>query len=330
MRLSFRVLGLCLLSLAQNLFAAPESPSIVIPNVHLAVHGGTGVPKGQLTPEKDKALREGLAQALQAGHKKLLEGATSLDAVETAVRVLEDNPLFNAGKGAVFTAEGKNELDASIMEGKTLKAGAVAGVTTAKNPITLARAVMEKTPHVILSGKGADAFAKEVKVETVKPAYYWTQYQWDELQKKLKANVKPKGHGTVGAIALDSAGNLSAATSTGGMTGKRPGRLGDSPIVGAGTYADNQSAAISGTGWGEFFIRFTVAHDVAALVKYKNLKIEDAAKEVIQNKVLPAGGEGGVIVLDPKGNFAFSYASDALYRGAITRDGKVTVALYEN
>ena len=322
----------------------------VVENVVLAIHGGIGLDKAEMTPEIDKAVRAGLEQALRAGYATLNKpNATGLDVVETAIRVMEDNPLFNAGKGAVFTHDGRNELDASIMEGKTLKAGSVAGVTTIKNPISAARAVMEKSKHVMLVSRGAETFAQEVGLEIVDPKYFWTEDRWKQLQKTLEDEKKrssvgtggsPVPHpdagrflgfsfGTVGAVALDKAGNLSAGTSTGGMSNKRWGRVGDSPIIGAGTYADNEACGISATGHGEFFIRYAVAHDIVSLMKYKSLPVNQAADEVIRKKLKAAGGEGGVICLDHKGRFYPSYNTDGMYRGCITRDGQITVKIFE-
>ncbi len=288
--------------------------------VVLAVHGGTGIPRSEMTPEKEKALRDALAEALIAGRAK----ATPLDAVEAAVRVLEDSPLFNAGKGAVFTYDGKNELDASIMDGKDARAGAVAGVRTVKNPIRAARAVMEKSEHVFLVGEGADRFAKEAGLELVDPKYFYTEERWQELQKKLK---KPRTWGTVGAVARDEKGNLAAATSTGGMTGKRWGRVGDSPVIGAGTWAENGTCAVSATGHGEYFIRVGVAHEIASRVKHAKEPLPKSVQEVL-NQVKQLGGEGGVVTLDSKGNYASTYHSDALYRGWIKKKGPPTTALY--
>ena len=332
-----------LILLTESIMMAGEN---VATGVVLGVHGGTGMDKKDVTPELDKALRRGLEQALKAGRTALnKEGATSLDGVEAAIRVLENSPHFNAGRGAVFTHDGRNELDASIMEGRELKAGAVAGVTVVKNPITAARAVMERTKHVMLIGRGAETFAEGAGLEIVEPTYFWTQRRWDQLQQQLeeekKKNAdqpqsqlsppssKPREWSTVGAVAVDDAGNLAAGTSTGGMSGKRFGRVGDSPIIGAGTYADNRSCAVSCTGHGEFFIRYAVSHDIAALVKYKGLSVAEAANEVINRKLKEAQGEGAAIALDPQGNFAMAYNSEGLYRGWITADGQVTVMLYE-
>jgi L-asparaginase / beta-aspartyl-peptidase len=306
----------------------------------LVIHGGAGtITRQSMTPEAEKQYREALEQALRTGHAVLAKGGSSLDAVEATIRVMEDSPLFNAGKGAVFTHEGRNELDASIMDGKTKKAGAVAGVTIIRNPITAARAVMEKSEHVMMVGKGAELFATKMGLEIVDPAYFWTERRWKSLQNELMKD-KPqavldftgddeKKFGTVGAVALDQAGNLAAATSTGGMTNKQFGRVGDSPIIGAGTYADNESCAVSATGHGEFFIRWTVAYDIAALMKYRGLTVQQAGDEVIHKKLAPVKGEGGVIILDRNGNFATPFNSEGMYRGHIGADGVPRVAIYK-
>jgi beta-aspartyl-peptidase (threonine type) len=252
---------------------------------------------------------------------------------------MEDNPLFNAGKGAVFTHEGRNELDASIMDGRTKAAGSVAGVTIIRNPITAARAVMEKSAHVMMVGRGAELFATKMGLEIVDPSYFWTERRWKSLQNELlKEQNKPqarlefpdeKKFGTVGAVAVDANGNLAAGTSTGGMTNKQFGRVGDAPIIGAGTYAENESCAVSATGHGEYFIRWTVAHDIAALVKYRGMSVADAGNEVIHKKLAPVKGEGGVIILDAKGNFAMPFNSEGMYRGWVGADGKPHVEIYK-
>jgi beta-aspartyl-peptidase (threonine type) len=319
----------------------------------LAIHGGAGVtPRKELPAEREKEIRAVMDAALAAGEAVLKKpGGTSLDAVEAAVRVMEDSPLFNAGKGAAFTREGKNELDASIMDGRTRAAGAVGAVTTIKNPISAARAVMESSGHVLLVGDGAEAFAKSAGCEIVDPKYFWTERRWKSLQEELAkeaekkkssalrgaeadrlafADMPPEARcGTVGAVAVDSQGNLAAATSTGGLTMKRHGRLGDSPIVGAGTFADNKSCAVSGTGQGEFFIRAVAAYDIAALVEYKKLSVAEAADEVVTKKIKSAGGEAGVIVLDAKGNHAAPFNTNGLYRGYVTKDGRRNVAIFD-
>jgi beta-aspartyl-peptidase (threonine type) len=307
----------------------------------LVVHGGAGtITRASMTPELEQQYRAGLEQALRAGHAVLARGGSSLDAVEAAVRTLEDNPLFNAGKGAVFTHEGRNELDASIMDGRTKAAGSIAGVTIIRNPITAARAVMEKSKHVMMIGRGAELFATKMGLEIVDPSYFWTERRWKSLQQELlkEQGAKPqadagfpddKKFGTVGAVAVDANGNLAAGTSTGGMTNKQFGRVGDAPIIGAGTYAENESCAVSGTGHGEFFIRWTVAHDIAALVKYRGLSVKAAGDEVIHKKLAPVKGEGGVIILDTKGNFAMPFNSEGMYRGWIGADGVPRVEIYK-
>ncbi|REK07447.1 MAG: isoaspartyl peptidase/L-asparaginase [Planctomycetota bacterium] len=315
-----------------------------VKDVVLAIHGGTAGPKESLTPEREKAVRADMKRALEAGYAILERDGKALDAVEAAIRVMEDSPEFNAGKGAVFTHEGQVEMDASIMEGNTRGAGAVASVTVIKNPISAARAVMERTKHVLLSGRGAEVFATKEGLETVDPAYFWTERRWQQIQKvweqekqqaesldrKNSAAVDQEREpwGTVGAIALDNAGDLAAGTSTGGRSNKMYGRVGDSPIIGAGTFAENGVCAVSGTGEGEYFIRFVAAYDIAALMKYKNLPVESAAAEVVFDKLKAAGGEGGVIALDAEGRFAAPYNTPGMYRGYVTRDGQIEVRLY--
>lgn len=301
----------------------------------LVIHGGAGVIRSDLTPEKEKLVRADLEAALKAGYGVLKNGGTSLDAVSKAIVVLEDSPRFNAGKGAVFTHDGRNELDSSIMDGATLRAGAVAGVHHIKNPVLLARAVMEKSPHVFMVGEGAEAFAKSVGFELVDPAYFRTDERWKQLQDVLKSEAKGQKaalgrmihYGTVGAVALDQAGHLAAATSTGGMTNKRYGRVGDSPIIGAGTYA-NAKCAVSATGWGEYYIRAVAAHDICARHEYAGKSIEQAAKEVVIDLIPRLGGDGGVIALDKDGNIAMPFNTDGMFRGWVDRDGKAHVAIY--
>jgi beta-aspartyl-peptidase (threonine type) len=276
----------------------------------LVIHGGAGVIRKDLTPEKERAVRADLEAALSAGYAVLKNGGSSLDAVTRVIVVLEDSPRFNAGKGAVFNHEGVNELDAAIMDGATLRAGAVAGVHRVKNPILLARAVMEKSPHVMLIGDGAEAFAKTVGIELVDPSYFRTEERWQQLQDALKAEGAKQAstpdraihYGTVGAVALDKDGRLAAATSTGGITDKRWGRVGDSPIIGAGTYA-NAHCAVSATGWGEFYIRAAAARDICARVEYAGKPIAQAAREVVIDVIPKLGGDGGAIALDAQGNF---------------------------
>lgn len=315
-----------------------------VEHVVLGIHGGIGLEKKDMTPDLDRRLRELLTAALHAGKAKLDSGGNSLDAVEAAIRLMEDSPLLNAGKGAVFTREGRNELDASIMDGRTKAAGAVAGVTVIKNPITAARAVMEKSKHVLLVGRGAEIFATKQGLDIVDPAYFWTEHRWQAIQEIWKQDAEQKAqpqgsvapwkskhieYGTVGAVALDQAGNLAAGTSTGGMTGKLYGRVGDSPIISAGTYADNAAAAISCTGHGEFFIRYAVSHEIVSQMKYLKRSLKAAADDVINQQLKPAGGEGAAIGLDKSGKFDAAYNSEGLYRGCITKEGKVRVRLYE-
>jgi len=299
----------------------------------LVIHGGAG----NITPANLSAViaaqfEAKLIEVLRHGDSILKAGGTSLNAVESCIRIMEDCPLFNAGKGAVFDAEGKNELDAAIMDGKTGMAGAVAGVTTIRNPITAARAVMEKSEHVLLTGKGAETFAAEQGIEIVSPAYFFTQQRWNDYLKvknRLDSiNNVDKKHGTVGCVALDKYGNLAAGTSTGGMTFKKYGRIGDSPIIGAGTYADNNTCAVSATGHGEFFIRNVVAYDISALMKYKGLSLINAANEVIMIKLKNQGGTGGIIAVDHKGNIAMPFNTQGMFRGFIKEGGEMKVAMF--
>ena len=300
----------------------------------LVIHGGAGVVKKEMTPEKEKAVRAALEKALNAGYATLKSGGSSLDAVGKAIVVLEDDPNFNAGKGAVFNHDGKNELDASIMDGATLRAGAIANVHRIKNPIELARAVMEKSEHVMLFGDGAEQFAQSIGMPLVDPKYFYTHARWQALQQAIeeeKAKAVDPGktphHGTVGAVALDSKGNLAAGTSTGGMTNKRFGRVGDSPIIGAGTYADAR-CAVSATGWGEFYIRATAARDICARVEFRGDSLKKAADEVVLGVIPKLGGDGGVIALDKDGNIATPFNTDGMFRGWVDKDGKTHVAIY--
>lgn len=307
-------------------YAARAGELVEVPRWALAVHGGAGIiEKGTLTPEQERAYHDGLEQALLAGAKVLDAGGTAMDAVTAAVTVLEDNPLFNAGRGAVFTAEGRNELDAAIMDGKTQKAGAVAGVTRTKNPILLARKVMEDSPHVMLTGAGADRFSVERGLEQVDPSYFYTEERWQGLQKwKARQQTAAAGapvdpthlFGTVGAVAIDSEGNMAAATSTGGMTGKRWGRVGDSPIIGAGTYAKNGQCAVSATGSGEYFIRESAARQICDRVAWKGESLSDAAWATIM-AVGAIGGDGGLIAMGPDGRPVFAINDLGMYRGQI-------------
>jgi beta-aspartyl-peptidase (threonine type) len=300
----------------------------------LVVHGGAGVVRREMTAERERAARADLQQALAAGYAVLQSGGSSLDAVQQAIVVLEDSPLFNAGKGAVFNHDGKNELDASIMDGASLRAGAIANVHRIKNPIVLARAVLAQSEHVMLIGAGAEAFAASVGMELVDPAYFYTESRWQALQQAIEAERHARNdagttphHGTVGAVALDGHGNLAAGTSTGGMTNKRFGRVGDSPIIGAGTYADAR-CAVSATGWGEYFIRATVARDICARVEFRGDAIAAAADEVVLGVVPRLGGDGGVIALDRHGNIATPFNTDGMFRGFVDRAGTMHVAIY--
>lgn len=316
--------------------------------VILAVHGGYA-PDKPVDPKIMKDLCHGLRLALMAGYEKLKgpSKSSSLDAVEAAVKVMENSGTFNAGRGCVFTHEGKAELDASIMEGKSKMAGAVANVTTIKNPVAAARAVMEHTKHVMLVGQGADQFAKEQGLETKPPDYFFTQRRWDQLQEDLKKEKKekeeeearkkggaslwvPREHklGTVGAVALDSTGTLAAATSTGGLSNKKHGRVGDSPIIGAGTYADNEGVAVSATGEGEWFIRFHVASEINDLVKYKGLSLKQATDHVLKHELSAKAGEGGVVAIDKNGNFSAEENSEGMVRGYVTDSGAFHVLIY--
>ena len=308
---------------------ASGSQSLVVPKQEWAIviHGGAGnITIENLTPELDKEYRASLTAALNTGKKILAEGGSALDAVEQTLRTMEDNPLFNAGKGAVFTHEGKNELDAAIMDGSNLAAGAVAGVTDIKNPITAARRVMTNSPHVLLSGAGASQFAKEQGLDIVPASYFYTDRRFNELQEILK---KEK-NGTVGCCALDKNGNLAAGTSTGGMPNKKYNRIGDSPIIGAGTYANNNTCAVSATGHGEFFIRYTVAHDISALIEYKGLTLKEASELVVNEKLVKAGGSGGVICVDKSGNISMPFNSTGMFRGFATSDGKEGIFVYKD
>ncbi|GAB2592757.1 isoaspartyl peptidase/L-asparaginase [Dyella jejuensis] len=304
----------------------------------LVIHGGAGVIRRDMTPAREKAVRAAMTKALQDGYAQLKAGKPAIDAVTTAITVLEDDPNFNAGKGSVFTHDGKNEMDAAVMDGDTLRAGSVAGVHRVKNPILLARAVMEHSQHVMLVGDGAEAFAKEQGIALVDPAYFRTDERWQQLQKALKEDAEKKPHadpdtarhfGTVGAAALDSEGHLAVGTSTGGMTDKRWGRVGDSPIIGAGTYA-NAQCAVSGTGWGEFYMRTVAAHEICMKVSMLGEPIQRAAAEVINQEIPSMGGNGGAIALDNNGNIAMPFNTDGMFRGWIGADGVAHVAIYDN
>jgi len=329
--LAFLLLPALMFSCLDPALAESDKPIIVI-------HGGAGVDPG-LSKERQDEYHKGLSDALMAAYAIWKNGGEAVSVVDAAVRSLEDNPLFNAGKGAVFTHDGKNELDAAIMDGRTREAGSVASVTVVKNPITEAITVMRKSPHVMLVGEGANQFARDQHLEIVDPKYFWTQRRWDELQKKLHPDDKKKSllpdrpadhkYGTVGAVVRDSHGNLAAGTSTGGLCNKRWGRVGDSPIIGAGTFADNESCAVSCTGEGEWFIRFTVASDVAARVKYAHQPLEKAADEVIHGVLsAPDHGEGGLIAIDRNGDFVMTFNSLGMFRAYISQDGKPHTFVY--
>ena len=332
----YPILSFCLL-LVQISFGQQSLPN---QNFGLVIHGGAGtILKENMTAEMDQAYRAILAEAIAVGHDILKAGGTSQEAVEKTIHVMENSPLFNAGKGAVLTADGQASLDASFMDGNTLNAGAISGVSHIKNPISTAIAVMEKSPHVMLSGKGADQFAVSLGMDTVPNSYFITERRKNALkrvqeseQKKLSFYdpfIKDSKFGTVGCVALDQAGNLAAGTSTGGMTNKKWDRIGDAPIIGAGTYANNASCGVSATGWGEFFIRSVVAHDIAALVEYKGLDIVTASKQVLQ-KVADLGGDGGVIVMDTKGNIALEFNTAGMYRAHMNARGELAVKIYIN
>jgi beta-aspartyl-peptidase (threonine type) len=355
-------------------FEPPWTPSMIEPStsaslgfasepggIVLAVHGGAGtISRSTLTPDLEAQYRGSLERALRTGHAVLAKGGTSVDAVVATVKVFEDDPLFNAGKGAVFTHEGKNELDAAIMDGRTGQAGAVAGATRVKNPIVAARAVMENSRHVLLAGRGADQFASDQKLELVDPSYFFTQHRWDQLQKAKEKDRIVLDHdgttasdeadaerpgaaagdrsrallrtdskfGTVGAVALDQHGNLAAGTSTGGLTNKLYGRVGDSPIIGAGTYADNAAVAVSCSGTGEFFMRGAVAYDIAARMKYRGASVFDAVDEAIRESLDAKNGKGGLIALDGKGNVKFGFNTEGMYRGYVRADGEPVVQIH--
>ena len=302
--------------------------------IAIVVHGGAGtIKKADMTPEQEAGYKSKLEEALRAGHEVLQRGDSSLDAVVAAITVLEDSPLFNAGKGAVFTHNGANELDASIMDGATLRAGAVAGVTHIANPIILARRVMEHSPHVLMVGGGAEEFALDQGINLVSRDYFHTEHRWKQLQRALRneraaAETSDTQLGTVGAVALDKSGNLAAGTSTGGMTNKKFGRVGDSPIIGAGTYANNATIGVSGTGHGEYFIRAVVGHDISALIEYAGMSLSEAVETVVSEKLVEMGGEGGVIAMNASGEIAMEHNTPGMYRGSIDTGGRLTVAIF--
>lgn len=321
----------------------------------IVLHGGAGViERATMSAETEKAYRTSITRATEAGAKVLEKGGSALDAVEASIKIVEDDPLFNAGRGAYFAADGTNQLDAAIMDGATLKAGAVGGVTRTRHPISLARTVMQKSQHVFLVGKGADEFSAHAGLEQVEPSYFFTERRWQSLVEELKkeglpipsrpagappapanpvSEIEPANahkYGTVGVVALDRAGNVAAGTSTGGLNAKRWGRVGDSPIIGAGTYASNQSCAVSATGTGEYFIRLTIARTVCALVEYKGMKLQDAVDEVIHKQLSALHGDGGVIAIAPDGQMAWSFNTSGMYRAKLAEGGKLQVGIYSD
>ena len=314
------------------------------PTFGIVIHGGAGtILRANMTPEREAAYREVLAEAIQVGHTILKNGGSSQEAVEKTIHIMEDSPLFNAGKGAVLTSDETIELDASFMHGAQLDAGAISGVKTIRHPISAAIKVMENSPHVMLSGAGADAFAASQGLEIVAPEYFFTERRINSLKRVKEAEAKKESissieeafvqhqrYGTVGCVALDLEGNLAAGTSTGGMTNKKWNRIGDAPIIGAGTYANNATCAISATGWGEFFIRSVVAHDISALMEYKGLSIQEAAHTVIHDKVGGLGGDGGVVGIDSKGNVAMEMNTPGMYRAHMDAEGKLNVKIYKD
>ena len=325
--------------------AAPDAQAVPRIEWGIVMHGGAGtITRESMTPELEQEYRETMTAAMQAGHAVLRDGGSSLDAVVATIRVLEDSPLFNAGRGAVFTADGTNSLDASIMHGPTLAAGAVAGVTHVKNPITLARAVMEQSPHVMLAGEGAEEFAALQGIELVDSSWFYTERRWRQLEDARRqensgnddaaaapgASRNAHKFGTVGVVALDRNGEIAAGTSTGGMTNKKWGRIGDSPVIGAGTYA-NENCGISATGWGEYFIRNVVAYDICARAKYLGIPLQQAAHDMIMVELESQEPEtGGIVGLDGAGNVVMTFNSPGMYRGYVGADGAVQTAIYRD
>ncbi len=350
------LIGFFVLLSCKNVNEAPSKTSIsdaetekideMQPTFGIVIHGGAGtILKENMTDSLEKAYKLKLEEAIRVGHEILENGGTAMEAVTKTINIMEDSPLFNAGKGAVFTHDETNELDASVMDGATLDAGAVAGVTTIKNPINLALEVMNNSPHVLLAGKGAEIFAQERGFEIMDPSYFFTENRFQSLQrvkeKELKTAsvsssspssfdpyIKNSKFGTVGCAALDKNGNLAAGTSTGGMTNKRWNRIGDAPIIGAGTYANNATCAVSSTGWGEYFIRAMVAHDISAMMEYKGVSLEEAAVEVIQNKVPELGGNGGIVAIDKDGNVSMEFNTAGMYRAHMNAEGVLVIGIY--
>lgn len=327
------LIGLLVMSFMTSCAAQEKSSDVAI-----AIHGGAGTIRPEnMTDSLQKVYEDKLEEAISAGHQILENGGSAMDAVQKSINIMEDSPLFNAAKGAVFTHDEKNSLDASLMDGKTLNAGAIAGVSNVKNPINLAYEVMQNSPHVLLSGQGAEEFAKEQRLQIVDPSYFYTQKRFDALQRAKAKNkssyydphIDDTKYGTVGCVALDKKGNLAAGTSTGGMTNKKWGRIGDSPIIGAGTYANNKTCAVSGTGWGEYFIRGVVAYDVSAQMEYANSTLATASKNVIE-KLGNSGGDGGIIAIDHQGNISMEFNSAGMYRAAIDQKGNLEIKMFRD
>ena len=343
MQFKYSIILLCFLLLVACDFFHKENNTKNQP-IGIVIHGGAGtILRKNMTPEKESNYRKVLAEAIHVGYIILKNGGSSQEAVEKTINIMEDSPLFNAGKGAVLTADEKIELDASFMNGATLDAGAISGVRTIKHPISAAIKVMANSPHVMLSGEGADQFASEQGLQIVESEYFYTKRRINSLRRVKEAEqkeaqnssleeafLKNQRYGTVGCVALDSEGNLSAGTSTGGMTNKKWNRIGDAPIIGAGTYANNKTCAISATGWGEFFIRSVVAHDISALMEYKGLSIREASRIVIHEKVAKLGGDGGIVGIDNQGNIAMEMNTPGMYRAHIDNEGNLTVKIYKD
>lgn len=348
--LTFVIIFLTVLGCKQRDFSEGNSPNAdnniakIENSFGIVIHGGAGtILKKNMSDSLETAYKSKLKEAITAGYEILNNGGNSLDAVTSTINILEDSPLFNAGKGAVFTHEGRNELDASIMDGSTLHAGAVAGVRHIKNPIDLARGVMEKSEHVLLYGPGAEEFARGLGYKMMDTSYFFTENRYKSLQRILEKEkvkdetkvsfedffIKDSKFGTVGCAALDKHGNLAAGTSTGGMTNKRWNRIGDSPIIGAGTYANNATCAVSATGWGEYFIRGVVAYDISALMEYKGMTLQEAAQEVIQKKIPELGGDGGIVAIDKDGNVAMEFNTAGMYRATMNAKGDLIIAIYK-
>nr|AOE08614.1 isoaspartyl aminopeptidase [uncultured bacterium] len=347
MRSLFSLLAIILLTSCNQQEQSKEKPEDKTPvqqEFAIVIHGGAGtILKENMTDSLELAYKEALTEAIKIGYEILENGGTSLEAVQRTINSMENSPLFNSAKGAVFNHEGINELDASIMDGETLNAGAIAGVTNVKNPINLAYEVMTNSEHVLLSCKGAELFAKEHNIELVDPSYFFTQNRFDALQRTLAKEkssssnktafydpfIKDDKYGTVGCVALDKNGNIAAGTSTGGMNNKRYNRIGDSPIIGSGTYANNATCGVSSTGWGEYFIRGQVAYDISAQIEYAGKDLESAAKNVIQDKLTNLGGTGGIVALDKFGNPSMEFNTEGMYRAYMNDKGQLTLGIYK-